>query len=44
MYFTSYDEEKATISVANLDGAYRTEIVHKEKSKLNSIAIHPEKG
>ncbi|XP_076445601.1 prolow-density lipoprotein receptor-related protein 1-like [Babylonia areolata] len=45
MYFTSYDEEKASISVAQLDGAFRTEIVTETKrSKLNSIAVHPKKG
>ncbi|KAL8579462.1 hypothetical protein ACOMHN_026827 [Nucella lapillus] len=45
MYFTSYDEDKASISVAQLDGAYRTEIITESKrSKLNSIAVHPKKG
>ncbi|XP_076471456.1 low-density lipoprotein receptor-related protein 1B-like isoform X2 [Babylonia areolata] len=45
MYFTSYNQVKASISVARLDGAFRTEIVTEtNRSKLNSIAVHPKKG
>ena len=45
MYFTSYDEDRASISVAKLDGAFRTKIITQSKqSKLNSIAVHPKKG
>ena len=46
MYFTSYDEDRASISVAKLDGAFRTKIIitQSKQSKLNSIAVHPKKG
>ncbi|XP_070183011.1 low-density lipoprotein receptor-related protein 1-like [Littorina saxatilis] len=45
MYFTSYDEEKASISVSKLDGAFRTEIfTPKKTARVNSIAIHPTTG
>ena len=46
MYFSSYDTEKktASISVATLAGSFRTEIINKNISQPNSIALHPHKG
>ncbi|XP_012944048.1 low-density lipoprotein receptor-related protein 1 [Aplysia californica] len=44
MYFSSYTETEASISVAQLDGAYRKEIYKKTYSKPNSLAIHPSLG
>ncbi|XP_071101709.1 prolow-density lipoprotein receptor-related protein 1-like isoform X1 [Haliotis cracherodii] len=50
MYFSSYNDQKASISVAKLDGAYRIEIVSTVATananllRPNSIAVHPKKG
>ncbi|GFO20808.1 LOW QUALITY PROTEIN: low-density lipoprotein receptor-related protein 1 [Plakobranchus ocellatus] len=44
MYFSSYTDKEASISVAKLDGAYRKEIYNRAKAKPNSIAIHPSLG
>ncbi|WAR10070.1 LRP1-like protein, partial [Mya arenaria] len=47
MYFSSYDLtlKTASISVATLNGTFRTEIIKKNQiSKPHSIALHPAKG
>ncbi|ESO96765.1 hypothetical protein LOTGIDRAFT_51280, partial [Lottia gigantea] len=46
MYFSSYNKDKdsSTISVAKLNGAFRTEIISQNLKQLNSLAIHPGKG
>ena len=54
MYFTSYDRHKATLSVAQLNGAYRTVLKKWDRPQGaegrqapiedHSLAVHPMKG
>ena len=51
MYFSSVSAEGASISVAKLDGVYRTKLLHngdkKKRLRLenpSSIAVHPVDG
>jgi len=44
MYFSSYDEKFASISVARLSGTFRTELIKKGIKQPQSIALHPTKG
>ena len=54
MYFTSHDDNFASISVAKLDGAFRTMLRHKDirqkrdtnswLNQPNSLAVHPIRG
>ncbi|KAL5005791.1 hypothetical protein ScPMuIL_016949 [Solemya velum] len=43
LYFTSYTREKSSISVAKLNGAFRTEVISCPNSP-NSIAVNPLTG
>ncbi|KAL4217126.1 Exosome complex protein [Mactra antiquata] len=46
MYFSSYDlnAKTASISVATLNGTFRTELLNKDIVRPKSIALHPLKG
>lgn len=43
LYFTSYNKKTSSISVANLNGAFRTEVINDLK-RPNSIAVNPIAG
>ena len=44
MYFSSFGGGKASISVAKLNGAYRTEILSTGMIKPNSLVVCPQEG
>ncbi|KAL3854930.1 hypothetical protein ACJMK2_014165, partial [Sinanodonta woodiana] len=47
IYFSSYDDKSASISVAKLNGAFRTELIKAETFSIaqpHSLAVHPTKG
>ena len=44
MYFSSFGGGKASISVAKLNGAYRTEILSTGMIKPNSLVVFPQEG
>ena len=44
MYFSSFGGGKASISVAKLNGAYRTEILSTGMIKPNSLVVFPHEG
>lgn len=46
MYFSTYNEKikRGSITVANLDGAYRKEIFVRNNTRVHSITVSPVSG